>query len=165
MQLFTCKTSTTRFGFISNLTLCTAPSESIVEMPWIPLNSGSITGRAKSGDKGGLKLFLQLLEKPGQVPAEGFRSMFIPEASTSVCPICPSERGVPILAVVCAPGVCTRDPSIHPASSSSSCSFRSYGFQHSSAMSSLSNTKLISCLGLGWKGDVYSSLLLCVPGK
>jgi len=52
MQLFTCKTRTTHFIFISYLTLCTAPSEGIVQMPWIPLNSGSIMGPWKSKMRG-----------------------------------------------------------------------------------------------------------------
>lgn len=115
MQLFPCKTCTAHLISITSWTPCIAPSESILEMPWILLNSGSGMGRAKPGTKRGLQLLLQLLEKSGQVPAEVFRSLFIPEAPISACLFCPSDRGVPILAVLCSPHVCPQDPSTHPA--------------------------------------------------
>lgn len=72
-------------------------------------------GRAKPGTKRGLQLLLQLLEKSGQVPAEGFRGLIIPEAPTSACLFSPSDQGVPVLAVLWSPRVCPHDPSTHPA--------------------------------------------------
>lgn len=62
-------------------------------------------GRAKPGTKHGLQL-LQLLEK-----VEVFRGLFIPEAPTSACLFCPSDQGVPVLAVLWCPHVCPQD---HP---------------------------------------------------
>lgn len=113
MQPFPCKTSSAHFISITSRTLCMAPSESITEMPRIPLNSGS--GRAKPGTKHGIQLLLQLLEKPGQVPAEVFRGLFIPEAPTSARLFCRSDQGVPVLAVLWSPHGCPQDPSTHPA--------------------------------------------------